>query len=166
MTDLNEIEIAKSLRLALKKLEDEEKAAQIEKAKRDVQIERVKLALNAYSPVLAEIGEEIQEFIYPTKGTWKDKIISYVKFKNKAVTATQIQKGIEKYEPSYSEEKLRAAIAGELSKIVKAGNISQYKPADTKMKGYYYASPNWLDKEGKLLEEHKPDKLTIEEIWD
>ncbi len=123
MTDLNEIEIAKNLRHALKRLEDEEKAAQLEKIKRDAQIERLRLALNAYSPVLAEMGEELEEFNYPINGTWKDKIVAYMKFKNKALTAFQIQKGIEKYEPNYNNEKLRSAIAGELSKIVKATQI-------------------------------------------
>ena len=165
MTDLSEIEIAKNLRASLKKLEEEEKAAQIEKVKRDAQIERLKLALNAYSPILAEIGEELEEFTYPSDKTWKDKIVAYMKFKNKALTASQIQKGIEKYEPKYNQEKLRSAIAGELSKIAKAGIITQYKPKDGKMKGFYYASPTWFDKEGNLLEAHSPEKQTLNEIW-
>lgn len=43
--------------------------------------------------------------------------------------------------------------------------IGKYKPENVKMKGVYYASPLWIDENGKLKDEHKPIKKKIS-LWE
>lgn len=167
MAELNDKEIAASLRTKLMGLLKEEKE---EEAKRKVRIEaikRTKLALEAYSE--DGIEEELQEmaaeadYNYP-KGSWKDKIVSYLSYKNRVSTPAEIQRGIEKYEQGYTPERLRAALAGELSKMVKRDELKQFKPNGMKMKGFYYGSPQWFDENGQLKDEHLPIKRKAD-LW-
>lgn len=107
-------------------------------------------------------GQPEAEFDYPEKGSWKDRIIAYIKYKNRAILTNQLVKDFEKHEPTMDGKKILNIISGNMSTLVSEGIVKTYKPG--KMKGYYYASPRWFDTEGNLMEEHKP--ITKEKtIW-
>lgn len=105
--------------------------------------------------------ETIEEktFYYPKDTTWKEKIIQYIKFKNKAVTTSNIVDAVLKVEPLLLEKQVMNLISGNMSVLVKEGHIKPYKPK--KMKGFYYANPLWFDENGELLEAHKPNMVEV-----
>jgi hypothetical protein len=107
------------------------------------------------------VAMPVSAFYYPLGSSWKEKIIAFLKFKNKAVTTTEICKAISDIEPKYSQRQLLNHVSGNMSLMVKDGFIRVYKP--TKMKGSYYANPAWFEGEN-LKEQHKPD-MKAQVIW-
>lgn len=155
MAELTEIEIAKSIRANLKRLKDEDAAAAIEAEKRKAQIDRLTTAFEAYRSFLDEIAGEDDDFEYPDNGTWKERIVAYLKYKNRVLKAADFFESFKKYEKD--ETKLRTAISNELSKMGTDGELKQYKPTDMKVKGYYYGNPAWFTGD-VLKEEYKPQE--------
>lgn len=101
-------------------------------------------------------GNEIIEqkrFNYDTEISWRDKVIAYLKFKNRAVTNSEIVSAILKVEPNMTETHITNMVSGSMSNLVRDGFVEAYKPF--KMKGSYYINPRWKV-DGTLLDEHKP----------
>lgn len=132
-------------------------------------IESIKTTIDAITnpdknPMPDDRGSETKpvfEFSYPPGSSWREKIIAFLKYKNKAVTTTDICNAIGNIEPKYSHRQLLNHVSGNMSLMVKDGIIKAYKP--TKMKGSFYANPAWFAGDS-LKEEHKPD-MKAQVIW-
>jgi pyrroloquinoline quinone (PQQ) biosynthesis protein C len=161
MVEISNEAIYKQLKDNLSNLLVEEKQADTERIVRADKIEKIKVAVEAFAATLNKElfsnskGTKLtDEFDYPKNKTWKERIIAYMKYYNKAVSISEIVAGLKSFETEYNADKLHAAISNQISTMVKKEYVQTYKPK--KMKGYYYASPSWFDNEGHLLEEHKP----------
>lgn len=95
------------------------------------------------------------DFEYDDNSSWKEKIIAFLKFKNKAVTTHEIVDEFEKHDILYAKKQIANLVSGAMSFLVKDGIVKAYKPK--KMKGAYYANPSWFINETELKEEYLPE---------
>ena len=94
-------------------------------------------------------------FKYNKSSSWKEKIISYIKFMGIAVSNSEIINEFYNQEPQKKDKKkLTNLVSGAMSFLVRSGKVRAYKPK--KMKGAYYANPLWFNDQGELNEENKP----------
>lgn len=103
-----------------------------------------------------------KEFTYSPDISWKEKIVSFMKFKNRAVLTADIVDAIAAIETHLNKHQILNMVSGNMSDLVKQGHVKTYKPH--KMKGAYYAASAWFDNNGELKEEHKPEIKEIS-IW-
>ena len=102
------------------------------------------------------------QFEYDHKGSWKEKIVSYIKFRSKAVSNAEIVEEFAKHDLSYNKKQITNLVSGAMSFLVANKQVRAYKP--TKMKGAYYANPSWFNDDGGLNEENKPD-IKENSLW-
>lgn len=171
MDNITDDLILQGLENELSKLLAEGKEDELRRINRESRISKLKLAIDAFKKVdVKEIDENTSEesnnkINYPSKGTWHERIIAYMKFYNKAITVSELVDGIKSYEPDYTKDKLHGAISNMMTGLVKKGDAIKYKPKDKKMKGVYYASPLWFDDKNELMDDHKPDTKKLS-LWE
>ena len=169
MADITDEVILKELKNKLSKLLEEEKEAEYTKINRENLISKTKLAIEAFSKSDAKsvnIVNEIKNgFDYPKKGTWHERIIAFMKHYNKAITVSELVKGLKPYESEYEESKLHGAVSNMMTGLIKKGDVKKYKPKGKTMKGVYYTSPQWFNDKDELIEQYKPETKKIS-LWD
>lgn len=101
-------------------------------------------------------------FRYPEGTSWRDRIIAFMKFKQRLVTTNEIVDGIATVETGLNKKQILNMVSGNLSTLVKDEIVKTYKPK--KMKGQYYGSPLWFEDNGEVVEKYKPEEKQVS-VW-
>ena len=96
-------------------------------------------------------------FSYNGVSSWKEKVLAYIKFRNKAVLTSEVVDTISDLEPGYTKKQIGNLISGTISVLISDGLLKKYKPI--KMKGAYYANPKWFDGKDGLFDEYLPENI-------
>lgn len=90
----------------------------------------------------------------PSEASWKERIVAYMKYANRAVTTNEISEAIAGVETHLPKAHVYSMVSGNMSSLVKDNHVKAFKLK--KMKGQYYANPAWFDQTGNIMEKYKP----------
>ena len=184
---MNEKQILEEATQALARLLQEEKIAEAQKARRDLDIRKAKAVIDLFTTP-EDIAAAVQatnellfaekpttpsnvpepplpptEFVYAAKATWQERIKAYFKFKNRVLSIGQIWEEFIKHEPGKDKDSLKGVISNTVAVMVKKGLLKSYDPPEVKTRGYYYGNPLWFD-DNTLKDEYKPN-LKEQLLW-